>query len=127
MKKLLFSHKRHRNSRLEINNEKIGLMGGLGPASTVDYYMENVKDAEETNENHKIFIERVEDEYYVRIEHDMTKNHYISFIAAISSDRMQMIKLYPEGNAEARFKVSGVQRIYFYCNRDGLFYINPIK
>ena len=82
-------------------------------------------EAEETNENHKIFIERVEDEYYVRIEHDMTKNHYISFIAAISPDRIQMIKLYPEGNAEARFKISGVQRIYFYCNRDGLFYINP--
>lgn len=82
-------------------------------------------EAEENNENHKIFIERVEDEYYVRIEHDMTKNHYISFIAAISPDRIQMIKLYPEGNAEARFKISGVQRIYFYCNRDGLFYINP--
>ena len=28
---------------------------------------------EETDENHKILIERVEDEYYVRIEHDMTK------------------------------------------------------
>ena len=28
---------------------------------------------EESDENHKIFIERVEDEYYVRIEHDMTK------------------------------------------------------
>ena len=28
--------------------------------------------AEETNEQHMIFIERVEDEYYVRIEHDMT-------------------------------------------------------
>lgn len=26
--------------------KKIGLMGGLGPASTVDYYMENVKDAD---------------------------------------------------------------------------------
>lgn len=42
--------------------------------------------AEELNESHKIFIERVEDEYYVRIEHDMTKKHHISFIAAISSD-----------------------------------------
>ena len=56
--------------------------------------------AEETDENHKIFIERVEDEYYVRIEHDMTKQHYISFVVALSSDKLQMIKLYPEGNAE---------------------------
>lgn len=76
---------------------------------------------EKTDENHKILIERIEDEYYVRIEHTMTKNHYISFIAAQSSDRIQMVKLYPEGNAETRFKISGVKRILFYCNRDGLF------
>ena len=76
---------------------------------------------EETDENHMIFIERVEDEYYIRIEHDMTKQHYISFIAALSSDKIQMIKLYPEGNAEARVKINGVKKIWFYCNRDGLF------
>ena len=79
-------------------------------------------EAEETNEDHMIFIERVEDEYFVRIKHEMTKKHYISFIAAISHDRIQMVKLYPEGNAEARVKINGVKRIYFYCNRDGLFY-----
>ena len=83
--------------------------------------------AEETDENHKIFIERVEDEYYVRIEHDMTKKHYISFVAALSSDKIQIIKLYPEGNAEARFKINGVKQILFYCNKDGLFYIDVIK
>ncbi|MBQ8597550.1 MAG: helix-turn-helix domain-containing protein [Lachnospiraceae bacterium] len=81
-------------------------------------------EAEETDEEHKIFIERVEDEYYVRIEHDMTKKHYISFVAALSSDHIRMIKLYPEGNPEARVKISGVKKILFYCNRDGLFSIN---
>ena len=83
--------------------------------------------AEETDENHKIFMEKVEDEYYVRIEHDMTKEHYISFIASVSSDRIQMVKLYPEGNAEARFQINGVKQILFYCNRDGLFSINVMK
>lgn len=78
---------------------------------------------EEANENHKVFIEKVEDEYFVRIEHDMTKNHYISFVAAESYDRLQMVKLYPEGNAETRFKIHGVKRILFYCNRDGLFFM----
>ena len=77
--------------------------------------------AEETDDRHKIFIEGVEDEYYVRIEHDMTKTHYISFMAAISPDKLQMIRLYPEGNAEGRFKQSGVKQLFFYCNRDGLF------
>lgn len=83
--------------------------------------------AEETDENHMIFIEGMEDEYYVRIEHDMTKSHYISFVAALSPDGIQMIKLYPEGNAEARFKTRGVKQILFYCNRDGLFSIRVHK
>ncbi|MBE5798812.1 MAG: helix-turn-helix domain-containing protein [Clostridiales bacterium] len=77
--------------------------------------------AEETDEHHKIFIEGVEDEYFVRIEHEMTKAHFISFAAALSPDRIQMVKLYPEGNAEARFQMRGVKQIFFYCNRDGLF------
>ena len=83
--------------------------------------------AEETDENHMIFIERVEDEFYIRIDHDMTKQHYISFVAALSSDKIQMVKLYPEGNAEARVKINGVKKILFYCNRDGLFSINVLK
>ena len=83
--------------------------------------------AEETDEHHKIFIERVEDDYFVQIEHDMTKQHYISFIAALSADKMQMVKLYPEGNAEARFEMRGVRQILFYCNRDGLFQVKVYK
>ena len=84
-------------------------------------------EAEQTDEDHRIVIERVEDEYYVRIKHEMTKTHYISFIAALSSDRCQLVKLYPEGNAETRFKISGVRKICFYCNRDGLFLTDMIK
>ena len=57
----------------------------------------------------------------------MTKEHYISFMAAVSSDRIQMVKLYPEGNAEARFKINGVKKILFYCNRDGLFSMDVVK
>ena len=83
--------------------------------------------AEETDENHMIFIERVEDEYYIRIDHEMTKQHYISFVAALSSDHIQMIKLYPEGNAETRVKIRGVKKILFYCNRDGLFSLKVMK
>ena len=79
-------------------------------------------EAEPADERHMLSIERVEDEYYVRIDHSMTKEHYISFAAAASSDQVQMMKLYPEGNAEARFKIRGVRRIFYYCNRDGLFF-----
>ena len=84
-------------------------------------------EAEPTNPNHMIFVEQVEDEYYVRIDHDMTKTHYISFIAAMSPDRIQLVKLYPEGNAEARFQMRGVRKFFFYCNRDGLFSMDALK
>lgn len=83
--------------------------------------------AEQTDENHKIFVERVEDELFVEIEHEMTKKHYISFVAAMSSDRIQIVKLYPEGNASARFSLSGVKKVFFYCNRDGLFTLDLVK
>lgn len=84
-------------------------------------------ECEETDENHMIFIDKVEDEYYIRIDHDMTKTHYISFVAGLSADKIQMIKLYPEGSAEARLKINGVKKILFYCNRDGLFSIDVLK
>jgi len=83
--------------------------------------------AEYAEENHPISIETIEDEYYIRIEHDMSKKHYISFAAAISSDSIQMTKFYPEGNAEGRFKARGVVRIFYYCNQDGLFYVDIRK
>ena len=78
-------------------------------------------EAEDVDEIHDGSIEVVEDEYFVTIDHEMTKNHYISFIAALSSDRLQIVKLYPEGNAQARFKINGVKSLFFYCNQDGLY------
>ena len=51
----------------------------------------------------------------------MSKHHYISFIAAVSPDRVQLVKTYPESNAETRFKIDQVSAVYAYCNKDGLF------
>ncbi len=82
---------------------------------------------EPSDEAHRMEIEIIEDEYFIRIEHDMTKQHYISFAAALSPDRIQMVKLYPEGNAEARFQLRGVKQILYYCNRDGLFCTDVCK
>ena len=55
------------------------------------------------------------------VDHEMEKNHYISFILAVRDDGCEMKKLYPEGNAEARFKTSRTKELYYYCNRHGLF------
>ena len=50
----------------------------------------------------------------------MTKEHYISFIAYLTTDRVQFIKFYPEGNAETRMQLRGSGYLYIYCNKHGL-------
>lgn len=82
---------------------------------------------EMSDEKHMIFVEKADGEYYVRISHSMTKEHYISFAAALSADRIQTVRLYPEWNAEAHFSMRGVKRICFFCNRDGMFYLDLVK
>lgn len=77
-------------------------------------------EAEEMDTEHRITVEPVEDERFVTVWHDMTKGHYISFLAYVTSDRVQFVKLYPEGNAETRFPARGRGWLYLYCNRHGL-------
>ncbi|MBO4880933.1 MAG: helix-turn-helix domain-containing protein [Firmicutes bacterium] len=78
-------------------------------------------EAEAPDEEHAIRVEIVENEYYVSVDHPMEKGHYISFLAAVSGHGVQLVKLYPEGNAEARFRIDGVRYVYAYCNRHGLY------
>ena len=77
-------------------------------------------EAEETDAHHQITIEKVEDEHFVTIHHDMTKKHYISFACYVTSDRVQFVKFYPEGNAETRLNFRGGGYVYIYCNKHGL-------
>ena len=85
-------------------------------------------DAETPGEHcpYPLKVERVEDEYFVSIEHPMEKSHHISFMAAVTDSRVELKKLYPEGPAEARFKIRQTEFIYYYCNKHGL-YVKKIK
>lgn len=78
-------------------------------------------EAEEADEAHNINIELIEDERFITIDHPMTKQHYISFLAYVTSDSFELVKLYPEGNAERRFKMRMPGYLYVYCNKHGLF------
>ena len=79
-------------------------------------------EAEASDEMHSINIEQSEDEYYVTVDHEMSKEHYISFIASVKDNSIELTKLYPESPAEVRFKTSRSRSIYYYCNKHGLFY-----
>ena len=80
-----------------------------------------VQEAQPEDNAHTITVEPVEDEICVTIAHPMTKSHYISFIAWVSNDRAELVKLYPEQDITVRFKKRGHGTVYAYCNRDGLF------
>ena len=76
------------------------------------------------DENHSINIEEVENDYYVEINHEMTKDHFISFVAYVTYDRVLLIKLYPEQSPTVRFpRLCGKferGKFYMYCNQHGL-------
>lgn len=78
-------------------------------------------EAEAPDGDHSVTIENVEDEHFLTIHHPMTKQHFISFAAFVTCDRIQVVKFYPEGNAETRMQIRGMGTLYYYCNRHGLF------
>lgn len=80
--------------------------------------------SEEPDAEHAIDISIVEDEYFVTVDHPMTRDHYITCLTALSDRGVQFVKLYPEEHAEARFKMSRVKWIHAYCNKHGMFRVN---
>ena len=78
-------------------------------------------EAEEPDDAHTLTVETVEDEHCLRLPHPMTKEHCISFAAYVTTDRIQLVEFYPEGNAQTRMQLRGHGILYWYCNRHGLF------
>ena len=80
-----------------------------------------VQEAEDYTDEHNIVLDTIEDEYYITLKHPMTKQHYISFIAYVTSDNVEIVKLYSEQDISVRLKKRGHGIIYVYCNRDGMY------
>lgn len=79
--------------------------------------------AQISDEEHKLNIEKIEDDYYITFPHPMTKKHYISFISYVRFDRVLTVRLYPEQGGELRFPQMRGGKMYYYCNTHGLFEI----
>lgn len=60
-------------------------------------------------------------EQYVTLAHSMEKEHFVSFAALISFDRVQLVKVYPQEPAVRFAGVRPGDRVLVYCNRHGLF------
>lgn len=85
-------------------------------------------EAEAPDEAHALQVSVVDGEYYVTCAHPMEKTHHVSFLLALSDDALQLVKLYPEGDAAATFRMNRVRSIYACCNRHGLFVLRlPVR
>ena len=69
---------------------------------------------------HQICKETIENDFYITLTHEMSKQHYISFVAYVTYDRVLLIKLYPEQAAEVRFPKMYGGELYACCNQHGL-------
>lgn len=78
-------------------------------------------EAEEPDEAHRLIRQSFDGEYFLTVPHEMRKDHFISFMAYVTTGRFDLVKLYPEGLPEARFEYRSGGWLYWYCNRHGLF------
>lgn len=77
--------------------------------------------ATSADDKHTINVSEIEDDFYIEFNHEMTKEHYIGFVAYIRFDRVLTVRLYPEQDATVRFPKMYGGKLYYYCNTHGLF------
>lgn len=77
--------------------------------------------ARAVDETHRITVTDAGDEYYVTFNHEMTKAHYLQFVAYVALDRMCIIRLYPEQGCELHFPKMNGGIFYTGCSKHGLF------
>ncbi|MDN5315208.1 MAG: hypothetical protein PWP10_3958 [Clostridiales bacterium] len=78
--------------------------------------------AAEASFPHLLKFEEIDINSFVSIEHEMAKDNYISFVALVSYDRVLIVRLYPEQDAQARLPLLRKgDTLFFYCMKDGLF------
>ncbi len=77
---------------------------------------------QKVEEGHELNIEEIDGELYVTAEHEMTKEHYITFTAFVTGDTILMSKQYPEWQMQFRFQKRKHGKLYFNCKKHGLFY-----
>lgn len=73
-------------------------------------------------EEEKLSVQIIENDYFISSEHEMTRNHYITFVVLMTSDTVMLKKQYPEWNLQLRIPVFAHGRLLWYCNQHGLFY-----
>lgn len=71
---------------------------------------------------HIVTVQEVEEDWYVTFRHPMEKDHFFRFAAYVATERVLLVRLYPEQGGEFRIpQLRGGGKLYLCCSRDGLF------
>lgn len=68
-----------------------------------------------------INVEKIEDDLFITFKHQMAREHFISFAANVSFDKVVLARLYPEQGSEVRLPDIYGGKLYFYCIQHGLW------
>lgn len=72
--------------------------------------------------DHVIEVDISDHELYIRLHHDMSKEHHISFAASVRDDNIIFQRLYPEQDAALHLPYMNRNNIlYVYCINHGLY------
>lgn len=81
--------------------------------------------ARAADEAHSVQVQEIEEDWYVTFSHPMEKGHFLRFAACVTSDRVLLVRLYPEQGSEFRLpQIRGGAKMYVCCSRDGLFEVS---
>ena len=68
-----------------------------------------------------VTVQEVEEDWYITFSHPMEKCHFIRFAAYVATERVLLVRLYPEQGSEFRIpQLRGGGKLYPCCSRDGL-------
>lgn len=92
---------------------------GEATVSCCGVQLEPLESDDSTGE-HMLELSINDGEVYISSEHSMEKDHYVSFIAYVTTNRVILQKFYPEQDARTIFPYLGEGIICLYCNKHGL-------
>ena len=70
----------------------------------------------------EIKVQLIDREYQISSDHEMSREHYITFLALRSSEQILLRKLYPEWDLELHMPYIPGAMLIWHCNQHGLFY-----
>ncbi|MBR6967478.1 MAG: helix-turn-helix domain-containing protein [Ruminococcus sp.] len=79
-------------------------------------------EAKKAEDGELLKVEDIGGEWFISSDHEMKKEHYISFVAYIADSSTMMFRQYPEWDLQLTLPLYRSGLLVWYCTQHGLFY-----